>query len=469
MSVEHAFDAAVMMMRAGRRQEAARVAWEILRQNPRHADAWAMRAMVEAQEGRYENAMLHHGFAVQFAPDRVDLWVNRGVDAMAARMFKESEESFKKSLALNPTYEGHYNYGNLLSAMMRVGDAVDQFEAALSIDDKTNPQIHANLGVALIAEGRWKEGFQRYRHRFNAPGFPPRPRFNYPQWRSEPLDGKTIMLYVEQGFGDEIMSLRFAHAVQETGARVILAVRPPMLRLARSFVNGEDLILMYDQPPVEPDYMCALLDVPAFLNIDPTTIPYQGGYLAAEDRGFRLQMPEGLNVGICWSSGKRDLQPTVVETAKQKSLAFEQLAAPLARRGVNLFSLQQTHNDDLRAFGVRDVMAGVTDFADTAFIIDHLDLVVTVDTSVAHLAGAMGKPVWNLVRHDAMWPWMQEYRSTCWYESMRLYRQEKPFDWTAPLTRMASDFAGLADRAMVDIASRRCVAAREALSQSPAA
>ena len=295
----------------------------------------------------------------------------------------------------------------------------------------------------MIAQGRWKEGFERYRHRFSAPGFPPRPRFAYPQWRGEPLAGKTILLYVEQGFGDEIMSLRFAAAVKRAGATVIVAVRPPMLRLARSFQNphvpfSDHLMLMYDPPPVEPDYQCALLDVPAFLDVRP---PLRCGYLAAEDRGFRLSFPPGLNVGICWASGKRDLQPAVAETARQKSLTFQQFA-PLARPGVNLVCLQQNHADGaaLRDLGVTDPMPGVTDFADTAFILDHLDLVITVDTSVAHLAGAMGKPCWNLVRFDAMWPWMRETRQTCWYDSMTLYRQDKPYDWGPPLKRLMADF-----------------------------
>lgn len=447
MSPEYAFDTAVMMMREGRREEAATICWEVIKLNSHHADAWAMRARIEAEAGRHANAMLHHGFALKAAPDRHDLWCNRGIDAMSARMFKESEESFQRSLSLQESYEGHYNYGNLLSGMMRVDDAVEQFKQALKIDDKKNPQIHANLGVAMIAQGKWREGFNAYRHRFNAPGFPPRPRFNYPLWKGQPLDGKTILLYVEQGFGDEIMSLRFAESVKARGARVVLSVRPPMFRLARTFAGADAVILQYDPPPWQPDYMCALLDVPAFLDIEPSTVPLTFGYLASEDRSYRLEFPPGLNVGICWASGKRDLQLSVAETAKQKTLAFHQLA-PLARPGVNLVSLQQNHSDAhaLRDLNVIDPMPGVVDFMDTAWIIDHLDLVITVDTSVAHLAGALGKPVWNLTRYDALWPWGQETGKTCWYESMTVYRQSRPFDWSDTLKRLMVDFSGFCDQ-----------------------
>jgi len=444
-----AFDAAVMMMRAGRREEAAALCWEIMRQDATVADAPAMLARIESDAGRYRNAMLYHGIALKADPGRYDLWCNRGIDAMSARMFVEAEESFRRSLHERQSFEGYFNYGNLLCTMMRVGEAVEQYRWAFPFDKHENAQLRVNYGQALMATGDWKAGFKNYRHRFNAPGFPPAPRLNYPVWNGEPLGGKTILLFSEQGFGDEIQSLRFAEPIKRMGARIILAVRPPMFRMVRDsfYINPYyghpvEVILMYDEPPVRPDYQCALLDVPGFVDMTPETVPLKGGYLSPPDRGFRLQFPLGLNVGVCWSSGKRDLQPHVADTARQKSLSFDQLVRPLARPGVNLYSLQQSHNDDaaMRDLGVTDPMAGVTDFADTAFIIDHLDLVITVDTSVAHLAGAMGKPVWNLVRFDALWPWMQQTSETCWYDSMVIYRQSKPLDWSDPLKRLLADF-----------------------------
>ena len=196
--------------------------------------------------------------------------------------------------------------------------------------------------------------------------------------------------------------------------------------------------------------MCALLDVPAFIDVDPETVPCKAGYLTAEDRGYRLEFKPGLNVGICWAAGKRELQPSVAETARQKTLAFSQFA-PLARPGVNLVSLQQVHGDGaaLRDLGVHDPMAGVTDFMDTAWIISQLDLVITTDTSVAHLAGALGKQVWSLVRFDAAWPWMRDTDRTCWYDSMTIYRQAKPYDWQPVLTRLLADFEALVGRKAV--------------------
>lgn len=423
---------------------------EVIRLNPSHCEAWGLRGRLESEAGRPFNAMLHHGFATQIQPDNFGVWINRGIDAMGARMYKESQESFEKSLALKESYEAHFNYGNLLSSLMRIDEAVHHFKAAEKIGGILNQQIYANLGVAMIAQGKWHEGFQYYRNRFNAPGFPPRMRFDYRIWHGEPLAGKTILLYVEQGLGDEIMSLRFALPVMQTGARVILSVRPPMFRLARMLAEklglGEGLILQYDPPPWRPDYMCALLDVPAWIDFNPVPgdMPLSEGYLRPEDRGYTLKFPDGFKVGICWASGKRDFQPSTNETAKLKSLTLKNLL-PLKRDGVVLINLQKEHGESktLRDFGIYDPMIGTTDFMDTAWIIDQLDLVITVDTSVAHLAGALGKPVWNLVRFDAMWPWMKESGKTCWYDSMTIYRQPAPFDWQEPLKRLMADFDNL--------------------------
>ena len=448
---EYAFEQAVMAVRGNRRQDALDMLAEVVRLKHDHADAWSLRARMEADAGRAFNAVLHHGIATQLAPDRYDMWCNRGIDCASAKLFAESEGSFKKSLALKDSFEGHYNYANLLCAMMRIDEAVEHYQAAARMEP-SHAQLNANLGISLIAQDKWLEGFAAYRHRFNAPGFPPRPRFNYPTWRGEPISGKTILLYVEQGFGDEIQSLRFAKTMQDQGARVILSVRPPMFRLARNFAYADAVIIQYDEPPWQPDYMMALLDVPGVIEINPNTVPLKGGYLNIEDQGFRLSFPpDALKVGICWVSGQRPDQSSVFDISKQKSLSFSQFA-PLARAGVKLVSLQQSHNDhdELRRLGVADPMQGVQDFADTAFIMDHLDLVITVDTAVAHLAGALGKPVWNLVRYDAIWPWRRETAETCWYDSMTIYRQQEPLNWREALKRLMADF----DRLVVERADK---------------
>lgn len=445
-TANYLFDHAVMCMRAGRFSEASDQLAECIRHNPKHALAWSLRGRLENEAGRPFNALLHYDFATFYDPTRYDIWSDKGIIAAAAGRYELAKDAFERSLSIQETFEGHYNYGNLLLQMMQLEDACDHYYAALKIDPD-HAQCNTNLGVALIGLGNWREGFNHHRHRFGAPGFPPRPEIHYPLWRGEDLNGKTILLYGEQGLGDEISSLRFAQVCKERGGRVIVSVRPPMYRLARSLACADAVIMQYDEPPWPPDYMAALLDVPAFTGVTPQTVPLSGGYLSPEERGFLLIWPPGLRVGICWASGKRPLQPATDSMAKLKSLSFEHLA-PLSRLGVTLVSLQQSHNSQaaLREAGVHDPMPGVQDLADTAWIINQLDLVITVDTAVAHLAGALGRPVWNLVRFDAYWPWMRETDKTCWYDSMKIYRQPAPGDWGEPLGRLMAEFDQLVSR-----------------------
>ncbi|MEY9419489.1 hypothetical protein ABIF69_005931 [Bradyrhizobium japonicum] len=293
-------------------------------------------------------------------------------------------------------------------------------------------------------------------------------------WRGQSLEGKTILLYSELGFGDEILLLRFAKPVKDLGARVIVSVRAPMFCLAQSLPFADAVIVQYgpdlyefgevpqfDPLPWAADYVCSLFAVPMFVTagltcvwqpgeraplpsgMDEQTLPCRGAYLknGSPLEPFSAVVPRknrGRNVGICWISGRSHQ-----EFGRRKSIALHQLA-PLARPGVNLISLQKEHDDtaELHRLGAIDPMHHVGDFADTASIIDQLDLVVTVDTAVAHLAGAMGKPVWNLVRSDptAVWPWFWETDATCWYRSMVLYRQTTPGDWEEPLNRMFAEF-----------------------------
>jgi Tfp pilus assembly protein PilF len=438
---QYLFDHAVMCMRAGRFVEASDHLAECIRHNPKHAFAWSLRGRLENEAGRPFNALLHYDFAVFHDPTRYDIWSDRGITAAAAGRLELAKEAFKRSLALQESFEGRYNYGNVLLQTMELEKAVEQYNAALKIDP-SHAQCHTNLGTALIGIGNWQEGFNHHRHRFGAPGFPPRPQINYPLWRGENLSGKSILLYTEQGLGDEILSLRFAKTLKARGARVAVSVRPLNLRMARSLECADAVILQYDEPPWPIDYMVAALDVPAFTGITPESVPLAGGYLKAEDRGFSLKWPQGLRVGICWASGRRPLQPATDSMAKAKSVSFENLSG-LARPGVVLVSLQQYHNSQaaLRELGVFDPMPGVQDLMDTAWIIDQLDLVITVDTAVAHLAGALGKPVWNLVRFDGLWPWQREGGRTCWYDRMTIYRQPVPGDWKDPLERMLANFA----------------------------
>lgn len=450
MDLSHAkMERALLLLQAGKRDEASDLFARILLENPRICSAWAMRGQMEQEAGRMFNAALHYNAAVQINPEQYELWCNRGMVYAELGMTGIAEESYRRSLSFKDNISARLNLGNLYAAQMKLTEAADEYRAGLLLKPD-DAQSKASLGRTLIGLGEWTEGWQMYRHRFGAPTYPIRAELPYPLWRGEPVEGKTILLYSEQGFGDEIMALRFCATLKAMGARVVLAVRLPMYRLAKSIYRNpyygcgvDEVVIQFDKPSIPVDYCCALLDVPAHAGMTADQIPCADGYLASV-RDDRLALPEGFKIGICWRTGDRPLQPETQVVHKQNTIPLDHLA-PLARSGVVLVSLQKQHNDHerMRELGIIDPMPGVNDYDDTAWIMSHLDLVVSVDTSVAHLAGALGKRTMVLLRHNVIWPWMREDSATAWYANARLYRQKRLGDWNEPLGRLMAEAGAL--------------------------
>lgn len=438
---------ALLLIQQGKRDEASDFFARILLEKPDHCSAWAMRGQLEQEAGRMFNAVLHYNQAVSINPGQYELWCNRGMVYAELGMVGLAEESYQRSLALKDNISARINLANLYTAQMHLELGLEHYQAAVKCDPK-DAQAKASLGRLQIAMGAWKDGWQNYRHRFGAPTYPVRAELPYPLWRGEPIEGKTILLYSEQGYGDEIMSLRFGSVLKKMGAaRVILAVRLPVFRLARNSAKAldvDEVIIQFDKIDYPVDYCCALLDVPAHTGMaSPAELPGAGGYLRST-RDDILELPEGFRVGICWRTGDRPLQPQTQLVHKQNTIPLDSLA-PLARSGVVLVSLQKEHkeHDRMRELGIIDPMPGVTDFDDTAWLMQHMDLVVSVDTSVAHLAGALGKRTMVLLRHNVVWPWMQEDSTSDWYAGVSLYRQTKLGRWDNPLARLLADFESM--------------------------
>ena len=458
-SAEYMFDRALISLSQKRTEEASEILADVLKADATHARAWCIRGDLEHQAGRSFNAFLHLNAAVQFAPNMHEAWCNRGLIAAWIGCVGIAEDSYMESLRIKDNIESHINLGNLYTNLMRIDESAEQFRLALAINAE-DPQSLTNLGMCCFAMRNWKDGLHLYRSRFRNPHFQPRPQINLPVWTGqEDLKGKIILAFGEQGYGDEMMSYRFCQTLRDLGARVLLCSRPPVYRLARTVTGADAVVHMYDEPGEHCDYCVALLDVPGLASATPETVPGKTAYLGPPPDRRILDLPDGFRVGICWSSGKRPLQPHLVPIQKAKSIPLEYLSF-LQQSGVVLVSLQTLDmepgiKEAKEKMGVIDPMGGVQDFADTAWIIDQLDMVITVDTSVAHLAGALGKPVWNLVRFDAIWPWMHDDDTTCWYDSMKIYRQPKINEWVDPIRRLKEDFLDVLDD------PERCVAAAE--------
>ncbi len=420
---------------------------EVIKLKPEFYEAWIVRGNVlHAMDNHFE-ALLHYDRALSIKDTVSDAWNNRGMAFGDIGMYAEAELSFRRSISILDAVEPHMGLANMYVSIMRLQDGVNEYHEAIKI----NPGLfdaRFNLGVTLLGQGNWDEGFSEYEWRWQNTPYPPRAYRNYPKWRGEDLTGKRILLYPEQGYGDEILALRFANTIvnKYDNSYVIVQARSPMFQLAKCMqLAGKSsiaVVAMNDDTEWRADFSCPLLDVPMVLGLGPDSVicdPYLSAPYGTVDEPYdwhrRLAEIDGLKVGVCWSSGGH------LETAKaaqlSKSIKLEWLRG-LAVPGVSLVSLQKPQLPIPADFPIIDWMDECHDFRDTAALIDCLDVVVSVDTAVAHLAGAMGKETYNLVRYSGYWPWLApdvapSPAKAIWYPSMTLLRQPSLHNWQKPL------------------------------------
>ena len=424
---------------------------EAIKFKPEFTEAWVVRGNILHAQDRPFEALLHYDRALSFDEGKHDAWNNRGLAFADLGMWSGAEACFRRSAELMPAIEPHIGLANMFCTIMRLQDAADEYREAIKIDPGC-ADAHFNLGVTLLGLGQWREGFKEYELRWRNTPYPPRSLRDYIKWRGENLTGKRILLYPEQGYGDEIMALRFALDIHERyqGSTVIVQARGPMLRLTESLRRDGILVVPMNSDKEYPaDYSCPLLDVPMMLKMEPGEV-LRGRYLSAPDRdrvGYwceRLNtLPRGnLNVGLCWSSGTHMNTARAAQQAKSIPLPW---LKGLALAGVNLISLQKPQEAIPAGFPIVDWMDECHDFADTAALVEALDLVISVDTAVAHLAGSLGKPVANFVRFSGYWPWLAlpevapTMTHSIWYPSMQLFRQPALANWQEPI-RFATDW-----------------------------
>lgn len=334
------------------------------------------------------------------------------------------------------------NLGKALAAEGRFLEAAAAHDRAAALDP--TPQIRLNRAMNLLKAGRFADGVAAWQCRHDLPGhpaMPPGPRLDLAQ----PIEGRTVLLVHEEGFGDTIMLIRYAALLADRGARVVAWVPPPLIRLIAAAPGVAEAVAM-DRPPPARDLVAPMLDLPGVFGTEPETIPASMPYLRAdptEAERWRARLAErpGLRVGLVWAGAARKEDPAALATDRLRSLDPAALAPLLAVPGTVPVSLQW---GAAPLPGALAVMGGVRDFMDTAAIVEALDLVVSVDTAVAHLAGALDKTVLLLDRYDNCWRWLHRREDTPWYPTMRILRQERAGDWPPVIARAAEMVAALA-------------------------
>ena len=427
----------------GRQDEALACQRQALRLDPDSADAQNNLGMVLYTQGHIAEAENCFRSALRLRPDHANAMLNLGSTRQLLNHVEEAETLFRRALALGvDPARGRSNLSLALMEQVRPLEAELCCREALA-ERPDYAEARANLALVLLMMGRLQDGWRAYEARWEVEAMGgPAPILRQPRWTGQPLNGETVVLYAEQGFGDTLQFCRYAPMVAAAGGRVVLVV-PKALRRVMLTLEGVATVQTDDDVLPPFDYHCPLLSLPFAFDTTMETIPAPAAYLRADPSPWTdvLNGLPGLKVGLVWAGKSRTDQPHAVAIDKRRSMQLSDITMLLDVPGVSFVSLQlgppASQTQDLPdGFILHDVSSRMADWADTAGLIMGLDLVITVDTAVAHLAGALGRPVWMLSRFDACWRWFLDREDTPWYPSMRLFRQTRRGDWGGVVDRV---------------------------------
>jgi tetratricopeptide (TPR) repeat protein len=473
------FNLGAALEEQGRQQEAAACYRRVLALRPAHLKAWnklgslllAMGDLTGAA-GHYRHALvihadrpvLHHNLgvalhrlgradeaadclrrALQLAPGYLDALIHLGHLLRERGGNEEALHCFRRALALDPANASlHAVTGATLASLARYDEALASFRRALAMAPGL-AAAHWNLALILLLCGELAEGLAHYEYRFEgaeeyrqALGHDvPEKLAAKPRWRGETLQGRSLLVWTEQGLGDSLMMMRYLPRLKERGAgRILVACQPALARVMQTLPAVSRAIghgTPFDLDGI--DLHCSMMSLPHLFGTRLETIPRAVPYLhvppaMAGKWRDRLTALPGKKVGLAWAGSRTQRKDAL------RSIPFERLAPLLAVPGVQWISLQKERRAAHPA--LLDWMTECEDFLDTAALIQQLDLVISVDTAVVHLAGALAKPVWLLNRHESEWRWLLAREDSPWYPTLRIFRQPVPHDWDSVIAEAAT-------------------------------
>lgn len=420
--------------------------------NPGSAEIHSNLGLLYLKQDRAEQAVEHCRQAALLKPENAVYANALGNALRCAGHFCEAETWIRKAIVLHPGYaEALVNLGFLYFIQ---GEPAARVEAQYRQAIAAKPDLaeaHVNLSHCMLRRGAFAEGWREHEWRWWWKDFPsPKRDFKEPQWRGEPIAGARLLLHAEQGFGDTIQFLRYVPMAAGRGARMILEVHPELYSLVAGMADGMQVIARGDPLP-EFDWHCPLMSLPLAFGTELKSIPAPSRCVLPDGEvpeWFEKKRGGDLRVGLVWAGGAVNVND------RERSLPLAAMAALSRVKDACFYSLQRGSADQEAESGSfqfvgRQPQTG--DFVATAAAISQLDLVITVDTSVAHLAGTLGKPVWILLARRSDWRWLTERDESPWYPSARLFRQKVAGEWGAvvadvekELSRVVAERAGLA-------------------------
>ena len=418
----------------------------VLAQMPQHppqlAETHINCGLAQAALGAPEQALAEFDAALALVPGHPAAQYNRGVALLKLGRYEEAVTANDAALAVEAGHVNAWlNRGKALAQLNRYDEAIASYDEVLAIK-KDNADAQFNQALALLTQGDYRRGFAAYEWRWRRTGMPPQKSRGKPLWLGEyPLHRKTVLVHAEQGLGDTIQFARYVPMLAASGAKVVLEVQPELQALMAR-LDGRPTVIARGEAAPPFDVHCPLGSLPLALKTEPATVPAHIPYVTAD--GARLAkwsaelgaLPQP-RIALAWSGNPNH------DNDRNRSIALQRLAPLFENSRASFISIQRDLRDadaqTLAASRITPIGHELEDFADTAAVLALCDLVITVDTAAAHLAGAMGRPVFVLVPFAPDWRWTLTGDATPWYPSARLFRQPKPDDWDSAIARVAAE------------------------------
>lgn len=410
--------------------------------NPYSADTCNNLGGLFQEIGQLDKAIMYYREAIEFDPKFSEAYNNLGNALQREGLLDDAITFYQKAIKHNQNFELAYtNLGAALQYKGEVSKAIVYCRKAIQL----NPdyaEAHLNLAFALLSSGNFKEGWKEYEWRWKLKNRFPKPKFLQPQWDGSDITEQTIFIYHEQGLGDTIQFARYIPLVAKYGAKLIFGCQEELKSLMQN-IQGVQQALSYREQLPEFNVHCPLLTLPLIFNTTLDNIPSKIPYIVADSQLTKKWQnrisddKDKLKIGIVWASGKGSL-------SKIKSISLIAYSHLAEIDNIIFYSLQKGEaayqaKNPPKKMNLVDYTHKIHDFSDTASLIEHLDLIITVDTAVAHLAGALGKPVWVLLPFERLWPWMANRNDSPWYPTMKLFRQPSPGDWESVMAQVKDE------------------------------
>ena len=425
---------------------------------PENGVAHSNKGNILKELGRFEEALSSFDEAILLAPNYSEGYNNKGNALQDLHLHEESLVWYDKALALNPEYvEAYFNKGNALEWLHRHQEAMTNFHKATTIDSQY-VNAYWQKGLSQLADGNFELGWQNYEARWTKANPIQFQHSEIPRLEEiNNLSGKKILIWAEQGLGDTIQFCRYIKLLSQTGAKITFLIPDQLLNLLKPLRQFCELKSSLTYQAQDFDFQSPLLSLPLLFGTTLKSIPCEIPYLGIDEeieRRLESTVPPSpnLKVGIIWSGGFRLLHSQEYLAGHRRNIEFDQIASLKEVQGVDFYSLQKGDPAESELLLRKDEFWPhlincaplLNDFADTAALVGAMDLIISVDTSTAHLAGALGKPVWILNRYDSCWRWLRGQSDSPWYPTATIYQQGSPGDWGGVIEKVKIDLSLLA-------------------------